>query len=408
MDRYCRFCRAPLSRTFVNLNASPLANSLLDAAGCDGMEAHYPLHAFVCEQCFLVQLDAVVPPDQIFHDNYLYFSSYAESWLAHCRAYSLKMIERFALTNSNLVVEVASNDGGLLRNFVEAGIPVLGVEPSSNTARAAEAAGVRTRVVFFGAGTAKSLKVEGFAADLMAANNVLAHVPDINDFVEGFRILLKPKGVVTFEFPHLLNLMQHNQFDTIYHEHFSYISLLAAERILAAHGLAVFDVEELPTHGGSLRVYACHQGAHPVGEAVARLLAKEKAARLDSAAAYSDFAEQVVRTKCELLDFFIQARRAGKHVVGYGAPEKGNTQLNYCGIGPELLAYTVDINPHKQGKFLPGTRIPVHHPDRIFETRPDYVLILPWNIKDEIMQKMSGVRAFGAKFVTAIPRLQVH
>lgn len=407
MDRRCRFCWAPLNRTFVNLNSSPLANSLLDAAGCDGMEPHFPLHAFVCEACFLVQLGTAVPPDQIFHGDYVYFSSFSDYWLAHCRAYAEKMVERFALTRNHLVVEIASNDGGLLRNFVAAGIPVLGVEPAANVAAAAEAAGVRTRVMFFGAATATALKSDGFAADLMAANNVLAHVPDINDFVEGFRILLKPTGVVTFEFPHLLNLMQQNQFDTIYHEHYSYISLLAAERILAAHGLTVFDVEEVPTHGGSLRVYASHAGTRQPGEAVAKLRAKEKAARLDAVDAYSDYAERVVRTKCALLEFFIEARRTGKRVVGYGAPAKGNTLLNYCGIGPELLPYTVDISPHKQGRFLPGTRIPIHHPDRIFKTRPDYVLILPWNLKDEIMQKMRGVRDFGAKFVTAIPHLQV-
>ncbi len=407
MDRRCRFCRAPMSRTFVNLNSSPLANSLLDAESCNGMEPHYPLHAFVCEACFLVQLDAVVAPEKIFHD-YLYFSSYADSWLAHCRDYSAKMIARFGLSKQNLVVEIASNDGCLLRNFVDAGIPVLGVEPAANVASVAEQAGVRTKVAFFGAQTAAALKGEGFAADLMAANNVLAHVPDINDFVEGFRILLKPQGVVTFEFPHLLNLMQQNQFDTIYHEHFSYISLLAAERILGAHGLAVFDVEEVPTHGGSLRVYAAHAGARSEGDAVLRLRAKEKAARLDTAETYAAFADQVVQTKCELLAFFLQARREGKRVVGYGAPAKGNTLLNYCGIGPELLPFTVDVSPHKQGRFLPGTHIPVHHPDAIFAAKPDYVLILPWNLKDEIMRKMESIRAFGGRFVTAIPRLQVY
>jgi SAM-dependent methyltransferase len=408
MDRRCRFCRAPLHTTFVNLNSSPLANSLLDVASCNGVEPHYPLHAFVCEACFLVQLDTAVPPDQIFHGDYVYFSSYSDFWLAHCRAYAARMIERFALTKSNLVVEIASNDGGLLRNFVSAGIPVLGVEPAANVAQAAEAAGVRTKVMFFGAATAASIKGEGFAADLMAANNVLAHVPDINDFVEGFRILLKPQGVATFEFPHLLNLIQQNQFDTIYHEHYSYISLLAAERILAAHGLAVFDVEELPTHGGSLRVYAAHAGVRPEGAAVAVLRAKEKAARLGSVEAYTVYADQVVRTKCALLEFFVEARRTGKRVVGYGAPAKGNTLLNYCGIGPEFVPYTVDVSPHKQGRFLPGTRIPVHHPDKIFETKPDYVLILPWNLKDEIMGKMQRIGEFGGKFVTAIPRLQIH
>lgn len=407
MDRRCRFCRAPLSRTFVNLNSSPLANSLLDAESCNGVEPRYPLHAFVCEQCFLVQLDAVVTPEHIFGD-YVYFSSYSESWLAHCRDYSRKMIGRFGLSKESRVVEVASNDGYLLRNFVEAGIPVLGVEPAANVAKVAEAAGVPTRVVFFGAASAAALKAEGFAADLMCANNVLAHVPDINDFVEGFRILLKPQGVATFEFPHLLNLMQQNQFDTIYHEHFSYISLLAAERIFAAHGLAVIDVEELATHGGSLRLYVTHQGARPEGEAVEKLRAKEAAAQLDAIETYSSFASGVVDTKCELLAFFIEARRAGRQVVGYGAPAKGNTLLNYCGIGPELMPYTVDISPHKQGKFLPGTRIPIRHPQAIFETKPDYVLILPWNLKDEITRQMAGVSAFGAKFVTAIPRLRVH
>jgi SAM-dependent methyltransferase len=407
MDRHCRFCRAPLSRTFVNLNSSPLANSLLDADSRDRMEARYPLHAFVCEQCFLVQLDAVVPPEHIFHDNYLYFSSFADSWLAHCRAYARKMIDRFKIDRDKLVVEIASNDGCLLRNFVDAGIPVLGVEPSANVAQAAEAAGVRTRVTFFGAGSATALKAEGFAADLIAANNVLAHVPDINDFVEGFRILLKPDGVATIEFPHLLNLMMNNQFDTIYHEHFSYLSLLAAERIFAAHGLDVFDVEELPTHGGSLRVYLAHAGTRAPGDAVAALRAKETAAQLGHVEAYSDFAERVVQTKCELLAFFLSAKRDGKTVVGYGAPAKGNTLLNYCGIGPEFLSYTVDVSPHKQGKFLPGTQIPVYHPDKILETQPDYVLILPWNLKDEIMRQMNGIRAFGGKFVTAVPHLQV-
>lgn len=407
MNRRCRFCKTPLSRTFVNLNSSPLANSLLDAESCNGMEPHYPLHAFVCEACFLVQLDAVVSPEHIFSD-YVYFSSYAQSWLAHCRDYSLKMIDRFGISRNSLVVEVASNDGYLLRNFVEAGIPVLGVEPAGNVAKVAEAAGVPTKVVFFGEESAKALKAEGYSADLMAANNVLAHVPDINDFVEGFRVLLKPQGVATFEFPHLLNLIRYNQFDTIYHEHFSYISLLAAERIFGAHGLSIFDVDEVPTHGGSLRLYVAHAGARDTGEAVVKLRAKEKAAHLDVPAAYSDFAEQVVRTKCALLDFLIGARRAGKRVVGYGAPAKGNTLLNYCGVGPELLPYTVDISPHKQGRFLPGTRIPVHHPDTIFETKPDYVLILPWNLKDEIMQAMSGIRDFGGKFVTAIPQLQVQ
>jgi hypothetical protein len=407
MDRRCRFCRAPLSKTFVDLNSSPLANSLLDEKGYNGAEARYPLHAFVCEQCFLVQLDAVVTADHIFADNYLYFSSYSDSWLAHCRDYCTAMTARFGLDKNSMVVEIASNDGGLLRNFVDAGIPVLGVEPAANVAEVANQRGVRTKAVFFGEKTAAALKGDNFAADLRAAKKVLAHVPDINDFVEGFRVLLKTEGVATFEFPHLLNLIEQNQFDTIYHEHYSYLSLLTVEKILAAHGLAVFDVEELPTHGGSLRVYAAHAGKRPAGERVVALRNTEKAAKLDTIAAYSAYTDQVVRTKCEVLSFFIEAQRAGKTVAGYGAPAKGNTLLNYCGIGPELMPYTVDRSPHKQGRYLPGTRIPIRHPDEIFKTRPDYIFILPWNIKGEIVQQMKAAREFGAKFVTAIPRLQV-
>jgi 2-polyprenyl-3-methyl-5-hydroxy-6-metoxy-1,4-benzoquinol methylase len=407
MDRFCRFCRTPLRKTFVDLNSSPLANSLLDEKGYNGMEARYPLHAFVCEQCFLVQLDAVVTADRIFADNYLYFSSYSDYWLAHCRAYCEAMTARFGLGKNSMVVEVASKDGGLLRNFVDAGIPVLGIEPAANVAAVANEKGVRTEAIFFGEQAAKKLKADGFSADLMAANNVLAHVPDINDFVEGFRVLLKPEGVVTFEFPHLLNLIEQNQFDTIYHEHYSYLSLLTVEKVLAAHALSVFDVEELPTHGGSLRVYGCHNGKRPAGERVIALRAKEKAEKLDRIEAYSAYTEQVVRTKCEVLAFFIEAKRAGKTVVGYGAPAKGNTLLNYCGIGPEFMPYTVDRSPHKQGRWLPGTRIPIRHPDEILNTRPDYIFILPWNIKDEIAGQMNAAREFGAKFVTAIPRLQV-
>ena len=407
MERRCRFCQAPLRTTFVDLNSSPLANSLLDEDGYNRAEARYPLHAFVCEQCFLVQLDAVVSADYIFADNYLYFSSYSDSWLAHCRDYSLKMTERFGLTRESRVVEIASNDGGLLKNFVAAGIPVLGVEPAANVAEVANKNGVPTKAIFFGKETAAALKADGFAADLIAANNVLAHVPDINDFVEGFRVLLKPQGVATFEFPHLLKLIQEFEFDTIYHEHFSYISLLAAERIMAAHGLVVFDVEELLTHGGSLRLFVAHQGAREAGERVVALRAKENAAGLNRIESYAKFAEEVIRIKCEVLDFLIEAKRAGKRVAGYGAPAKGNTLLNYCGVGPELMSFTVDRSPHKQGRYLPGTRIPIFPPDKILEEKPDYIFILPWNIKNEIIEQMKSVREFGGKFVTAIPQLKV-
>ena len=406
MDRRCRFCQANVNVTFVDLNSSPLANSLLSIEILNDAEAHYPLHAFVCERCYLVQIEAAVPADDIFSD-YLYFSSVSSSWLAHARAYCADMIRRFGFNRQSRVVEVASNDGYLLKNFVSAGIPVLGIEPVANIAEVAEKNSVPTRVMFFGAESARTLRVEAVAADLICANNVLAHVPDINDFVEGFRLLLKPSGVATLEFPHLLNLIQQNQFDTIYHEHFSYLSLLAVERIFNAHGLAVFDVEELPTHGGSLRVYAAHAGARDEGERVPVLRDKEARARLDSTDTYAVFAAQVVRTKYEILEFFLEAFRKGRRVAGYGAPAKGNTLLNYCGIGPEFLPFTVDASPHKQGRYLPGCRIPILHPDALREPKPDYVLILPWNLKDEIAGQLQDLRRHDTKFVTAIPRISI-
>ena len=406
MSHRCRFCDAPLHVTFVNLNSSPLANSLLDAQAYHRMEAHYPLHALVCEECFLVQLPDLETPENIFSD-YLYFSSYSDTWLAHARDYCDDMIVRFGLGRESRVVEVASNDGYLLRNFVDAGISVLGIEPAANVAEVARQKGVPTMVAFFGSDTAKSLRAEGHIADLMTANNVLAHVPDINGFVEGFSILLKPEGVATFEFPHLLNIMEQNQFDTIYHEHFSYLSLLAVERIFAAHGLSVFDVEKLSTHGGSLRVYACHAGRLPPEERVLALRAQEEIAGLHCIESYSGFAEQVVRIKCEILSFLIDMKREGRRLVAYGAPAKGNTLLNYCGIGPEFLPFTVDRNPYKQGRYLPGTRIPIRHPDTILKEKPDLILILPWNLKNEIIEQMAAVRGFGTRFVTAIPRVQV-
>lgn len=406
MSEQCRFCGALLKTTFVDLGVSPMANSLLEADGAGRMEPFYPLHAFVCHDCLLVQVKDFESPQQIF-SHYLYFSSYSESWLEHARRYCHLMLKRFKLTPSSTVIEVASNDGYLLRNFVEQGIPVLGIEPAANVAEVAIRAGIPTRVAFFGTKEANAVRADGWSADLMCANNVLAHVPDINDFVEGFRILLKPDGVATFEFPHLLQLIEQNQFDTIYHEHFSYLSLLAVERIFRAHALDIFDVEEIPTHGGSLRLYVCHAGSRLAEKRVAELRAKELSARLDQLDTYAAFPERVIKIKCELLRFCIDVKERGQHLVGYGAPAKGNTLLNYCGIGPEFLSFTVDRSPHKQGLLLPGTHIPIRHPDAIFEAKPDFILILPWNLKDEVIDQMQAAREFGARFVTAVPRLEL-
>ncbi len=404
----CRFCATPLKHTFVDLGMSPFSNAYLNAKKLHRMEPFYPLHVFVCESCFLVQLEEFESPQRIFSD-YAYFSSYSDSWVEHMRRYALAMIERLELGGTSHVVEIASNDGYLLRHFKEREIPVLGVEPAANVAAVAQQAGIPTRVMFFGRESAAALAGENLHADLLVGNNVLAHVPDINDFVAGLKILLKPTGVVTMEFPHLLRLMEGNQFDTIYHEHFSYFSLLSVERIFAAHGLVLFDVDELATHGGSLRIYARHaeDGAKPVSPAVHGLRERERQAGLDGLAAYADFAEAVKETKRSLLDFLIAAKRAGKSVVGYGAPAKGNTLLNYCGIRGDFIDYTVDRSPHKQGLFLPGTHIPVHHPDKIRETRPDYLLILPWNLKEEVMEQMADIRQWGGKFVLPIPRVEV-
>jgi 2-polyprenyl-3-methyl-5-hydroxy-6-metoxy-1,4-benzoquinol methylase len=403
----CRFCGAGLTRSFVDLGRSPLANSLLSVEQLRQMEPFYPLHVYVCDICLLVQLEEFESAEHIFSD-YLYFSSYSESWLQHCREYTAGMVERFGLGAGSLVVEIASNDGYLLQYFNERGIGVLGVEPAANVAKVAVGKGIATEVAFFGTETARRLAAAGKRADLIAANNVLAHVPDINDFVAGFRTLLKPSGVATFEFPHLLRLIAQRQFDTIYHEHFSYLSLLVVERIFARHGLAVFDVEQLPTHGGSLRVFAAHADTSPPrSERVEAVITEERRFGLDRPEGYAGFEAAVIDVKCRLLDFLTGARRDSKTVVGYGAPAKGNTLLNYCGVGPELLPYTVDLSPHKQGRFLPGVQIPIHAPDHILATQPDYVLILPWNIKDEISRQMSVVRDWGGRFVVAIPSLAV-
>ena len=405
----CRHCGTSLRHTFVNLGMSPLCESFLPAAALDQMEPFYPLHVLVCEKCFLVQLREYVKPEDIFNE-YAYFSSYATSWLDHARRYTDAMIDRFGLTSSNRVVEVASNDGYLLQYFVKRGIPALGIEPAANVAEAARARGVETLVKFFGQRTAEELVTSGVQADLLLGNNVLAQVPDVNDFVAGMKTLLRAGGVITMEFPHLSRLVEGNQFDTIYHEHFSYFSFLTTEQIFRAQGLTLFDVEELPTHGGSLRIYGCHQddASHPTTNRVLEMRAREQAEGITSLEFYSAFSQHVQATKRRLLQFLITAKEEGRSVVGYGAPGKGNTLLNYCGIRTDFLEYTVDRNPYKHGRFTPGTHIPIYSPEKIHETRPDYLLILPWNVKDEIMQQMSFVREWGCRFVVPIPEVTVY
>ncbi len=406
---HCRFCGERLHYTLVDLGMSPLCESYVSAEHFNQMEPFYPLHVYVCEQCFLAQLDEYVSPEDIFTE-YAYFSSYASSWLQHASDYTDMIVERLHLDKQSFVVELASNDGYLLQYFVQKGIPVLGIEPAANVAKVAVEKGVSTLVRFFGVKLAQELATEGKQADLILGNNVLAQVPDVNDFVAGMKILLKPQGVITIEFPHLMRLMEENQFDTIYHEHFSYFSFITAEKIFAAHGLTLFDVEEIPTHGGSLRIYACHaeDATKPLTPRAIELKAREETAGFTHMETYALFGEQVKETKRKLLDFLITAKRDGKIIVGYGAPGKGNTLLNYCGIRTDFLDYTVDRNPYKQGKFLPGTRIPILSPDNIRETRPDYVLILPWNFKDEIMQQMSYIREWGGQFVVPIPEVTVY
>jgi len=403
----CRFCGAPLRHTFVDLGMSPLCESYLPADQLNVMEPFYPLHVYVCDRCYLVQLQEYVKREAIFTE-YAYFSSYSDSWLAHARRYTEQMIAELGLSGESKVMEVASNDGYLLQYFVERGIPVLGIEPAANVAQAAVAKGVPTLIEFFGVATARELAAKGQRADLLIGNNVLAQVPDLNDFVGGMKAVLAPRGVITVEFPHLMRLVEENQFDTIYHEHFSYFSLYSATQIFAAHGLTIYDVEEIETHGGSLRIYACHRDDERVITArVAELRAREIDAGLDRLAYYADFAERVRETKRKLLDFLIAAKRAGKSIVGYGAPGKGNTLLNYCGIRTDFLDYTVDRNPYKHGRFLPGTHIPIFPPGRIRDTQPDYVLILPWNVKQEIMSQLAYIREWGGQFVIPIPEVSV-
>ncbi|HEY2472003.1 MAG TPA: class I SAM-dependent methyltransferase [Terracidiphilus sp.] len=406
--RKCRFCEAGLDRTFIDLGMSPLCETYPSQQDLSRGEVYYPLHAYICEHCWLVQLEEYESAENIFSD-YAYFASYSDSWLKHCEKYCNEMRTRFGLDAKSFVAEVASNDGYLLQYFVRMGIPVLGIEPAANVAKAAVEKGVPTLVRFFGAQTATGLAAQGQQADLVAGNNVLAQVPDLNDFVSGLEILLKPDGVLTLEFPHLLRLIEHNEFDTIYHEHFSYFSLLTTIRILQSHKLKVFDVEELKSHGGSLRIFACRESStrHVVTPNVARVLSDECKAGLDSIAGYESFARQVKQTKLDLLEFLVQAAREGKKVAGYGAPGKSATLLHYCGIGKDLLEFTVDRSTYKQGRHLPGSRIPIFSPDRIREAKPDYVVILPWNLKDEIIAQLSYIRDWGGKFVVPIPRVSI-
>lgn len=408
MGQNCRCCGAGLEYVFADLRSAPLSNSYIALDRTDDVETSYPLIPLVCSDCLLVQLPVMATAESIFTD-YAYFSSYSDSWVEHARRYTEAMIERFDFGQESLVIEAASNDGYLLQHFIAADVPVLGIEPAVNVAKVAAEHGIPTRVQFFGSEVARSLVEDGIRADLFIGNNVLAQVPPLNDFVEGISIILAPGGVVTVEFPHLYHLMRQTEFDTIYHEHYSYFSFQVIVRLFGQHGLTVFDVEELPTHGGSLRVFARHDAdqSKPVSDRVYEMLKFEKEEGFDRLETYLSFDEQIRETKRSFWEFVIKAKRAGKHIVGYGAPSKGNTFLNYCGAGTDVLDYTVDRSPVKQGHLLPGSRIPIHAPEKIFETQPDYVLILPWNLTDEITEQMAGIREWGGKFVVAIPRTVV-
>jgi len=404
----CRFCGSPLEDSVVDLGMSPLCESFLPAEQLDKMEPFYPLHAFVCRKCFLVQINDYVPAEHIFTE-YAYFSSFSSAWLKHCEDYVGMITDRLGLDAKSFVVELASNDGYLLQYFVKRGIPCLGIEPAANVAKAARERGVDTQVTFFNETSAKELRSAGRQADLILGNNVLAQVPDLNSFVAGIPIVLKPTGTMTIEFPHLMRLLEGNQFDTIYHEHFCYFSLIAAEAIFAGHGLTIFDVDELWTHGGSLRIYARHAAdtSRPVSERVLALRAREEAAGYRKLETYTRFEQQVRETKRKLLELVIEAKRAGKRIAGYGAPGKGNTLLNYCGIRTDFIDFTVDRNPYKHGRFLPGTHIPIFDPSHIDKMKPDYIFILPWNLQDEIMAQMAHVREWGARFIVPIPEARI-
>ncbi len=405
---HCRLCAAPLTESFCDLGQSPLANSFLETIGDAQSEAFFPLHVRVCTECHLAQLPAMETPQNIF-SNYAYFSSFADGWVAHCSDFAESASKRFSLDAQHRVIEIASNDGGMLAAFARHGAQILGIEPAANVAQAAMARGVPTRIAFFGSRLAGEMIEEGIAADLLIANNVLAHVPDLNDFVRGLSALLGPAGVLSIEFPSLLRLIEENQYDTIYHEHFSYFSMLTAENILARHGLAIFDVEDLATHGGSMRIYAQHAatGRLPLSPRLASVRQREAAAKLDKLETYRNFGVRVRKHRKNLLDLLHTARNSGHSIVAYGAPAKGNTLLNYCGIGQDVIEYTVDRNPRKQNRFLPGSHIPVRHPDLIRETRPDYVLILPWNWKDEIIADLAYIREWGGRFIVPVPQPEV-
>jgi len=409
LDSECRFCGTALSQVFLDLGLSPLCQTQIGPDQINQGEVFYPLRVFVCDRCYLVQLDEYVTPNVIFGDDYPYFSSYSESWVRHAKTYTDKMVSEHGIGKDSFVVEIASNDGYLLQHFADLGIPCLGIDPSEGVADAAREKGIETITRFFGERTAIDVSRDFGKADLVLGNNVLAHVPDLNDFVAGLRALLADDGIITMEFPHLMRLMLEHQFDTIYHEHFSYFSFSTVSRVFAEHGLIIFDVEELPTHGGSLRIYAAKAdcGGHSVSPRAADLLHREKSMGFETREFYSEFEEQVRETKRALLEFLISAKRAGKSVVGYGAPGKGNTLLNYCGIRQDFLEYTVDLNPHKQGTYTPGTRIPILDPSAISQTRPDYILILPWNLRKEITKSMDFVREWGCRFVIPIPTVKI-
>jgi 2-polyprenyl-3-methyl-5-hydroxy-6-metoxy-1,4-benzoquinol methylase len=405
----CRFCKKELSNIFIDLGNSPASNSFLSAKQLNESELFYPLKAYTCSNCFLVQLDEYKKSDDIFNNGYVYFSSYSTSWLAHSKRYTQLMIDRFGYNSKTLIVEIASNDGYLLQYFKEKNIPVLGIEPTANTAQIAKEKGIETIVEFFGTTLANKLSDEGIKADLLLGNNVLAHVPDIVDFVSGMKILLSEKGVITMEFPHLMKLINNNQFDTIYHEHFSYLSFYTVQKIFASQGLELFDVDEIPTHGGSLRIYAKHaeDNSKQISKDVADLLKKEVNEGLNKIAYYSNFQKKALKIKLDFTDFLIQQKKDGKSVAGYGAAAKGNTLLNYCGIKKDLIDFVVDANPHKQNKFLPASHIPVVNEEYLKSHKPDYIIIFPWNLKTEITEQLKYIREWNGKFITVIPQLQI-
>lgn len=405
----CRFCKTSLEHVFIDLLNSPASNSFLTKEQLNEPETFYPLKVYTCHKCFLVQVDEYRKPDAIFNSEYVYFSSYSSSWLAHSKEYTQKMIDRFGFNNESTVIEVASNDGYLLQYFKEKGIPVLGIEPAENTAKVAISKGIETITDFFGVRLAEELSRKNIKADLLLGNNVLAHVPDILDFVGGIKIILKDKGIVTMEFPHLMQLMENNQFDTIYHEHFSYLSFHTVKQIFESQGLIIFDVDEITTHGGSLRIYAMHKEntQHSISPNVQSLLDKEYANGINEIDHYNNFQEKALKIKLQLLQFLITQKYQNKKVVAYGAAAKGNTLLNYCGVKNDLVDFVTDANPHKQNKFLPASHIPVKDEIELRKARPDFVLILPWNLRDEITVQLNYIKEWGGKFVVPIPELEI-